>query len=73
MPRDRAGWPIRRFRLGDEPGDDLSETTTPTERIAMMWALAQEGWLLSGRPLPTYGRTDMPSRLFRPGERRGDT
>src|ERR1700694_3030890 len=36
----RRAWPIRAFRLGQEPGEDLSATTTAAERLAMMWALA---------------------------------
>ena len=63
----RARWPIARFRLGEEPPDDLAETTTPAERIAMMWPLAVEAWTLAGRPLPVYDRTNMPARMFSPG------
>ena len=33
----RAGWPVRKFRLEDAPGPDLSATTTAEERLAMMW------------------------------------
>jgi hypothetical protein len=72
MANGRSTWPIRRYRLGEEPADDLSEVTTAAERLAMMWELAREGWLLAGRPLPTYGRADLPSRLFRRGERPAD-
>ncbi len=68
----RAHWPIGRFRLGQEPPDDLSETTTPAERIAMMWPLAEKVWRVAGRPLPTYDRTSMPARLYCPGEARRD-
>jgi hypothetical protein len=32
----RQGWRIVRHRLGDESSDDLSDVTTPAERIAMM-------------------------------------
>lgn len=63
----RAQWPVARFRLGDEPSDDLSSVTTPVERIAMMWPLAESAWRLAGRPLPTYDRRNIPARLFRPG------
>jgi hypothetical protein len=72
MPEGRGQWPIRRYRLGEEPPDDLSETTTPAERLAMMWPMAHEGWLLSGRPLPTYDRASTPSRIFRGGEHPDD-
>ena len=70
--RERAQWPIVRFRLGDEPPDDLSEVTTPTERIAMMWFLAESAWKLAGRPWPAYDRRSIPARLFRPGQRPPD-
>ena len=63
----RATWPIVRHRLGDEPSDDLSEITTPVQRIAMMWTLAVAAWTVAGRPLPTYDRRALPARLFRAG------
>jgi hypothetical protein len=63
----RARWPITRFRLGEEPPDDLSEVTTPAERIAMMWVLAESAWKVAGRPWPTYDRKNIPARFFRPG------
>ncbi len=68
----RARWPIVRYRLGHEPSDDLSTVTTPAERIAMMWSLAESAWKLAGRPLPSYDRRSMPARLFRPGSRPPD-
>jgi hypothetical protein len=60
----RAAWPIRRVRLGEET-DDLSEVTTATERIAMMWPLAVEAWSMAGLPIPDYTRETMPGRLLR--------
>jgi hypothetical protein len=60
-------WPITRLRLSDDSSDDLSAVTTPVERIAMMWALAESAWKLAGVPLPAYDRRDLPARLFRPG------
>jgi hypothetical protein len=51
---------VRKYRLGEEPADDLSTTTTAEERLAMMPALAAEAWALSGRPLPSYGRSETP-------------
>ena len=68
----RARWPIARFRLSDEPPDDLSDVTTPVERIAMMWELAESAWKVAGRPWPTYERRNMPARLFRAGTSRPD-
>lgn len=43
---------------------------TPIARLAMMWPLSVEAWLLSGRPLPDYRREEMPGRVLRAGERR---
>jgi hypothetical protein len=68
----RAHWPITRHRLGEEPPDDLSAATTPVERIAMMWPLAQAAWQVAGLSLPTYDRRNLPGRLFRAGTPRPD-
>ena len=71
-PRDRArrraDWPVRSFRFGEEPDDDLSDTTTLGERLSMMWPLAVEAWTLGGRSLPVYNRTNLPGQLVRAGE-----
>jgi len=72
MPSARSAWPIRRFRLGEEPPDDLAGLTTAEERLRMMWRMAREGWALAGRSLPGYKRSEIPSRLYRPGEPRDD-
>src|SRR5687768_4182193 len=39
---DRGHWPVRVFRLGEEPSEDLSSTTSPEERLAMVWTLTLE-------------------------------
>jgi hypothetical protein len=62
---ERREWPISKYQLGQEPGDDLSRVTTAQQRLEMMWPLAKEAWLLSGRPIPDYRREDAPGRLFR--------
>jgi len=72
MSGGRAHWPIRRYRLGDEPSDDPSQLTSAEERLAVMWHLAYEGLRLSGRPMPTYARHEAPVRVFRRGERPPD-
>ena len=58
----RRSWPVRRFRLGDEPSDDLRASTTAEQRLAMMWHLTLEAWELTGRPLPDYARRSAPVR-----------
>lgn len=57
---------MRKVRIGDEPGDNLSATTTAEERLAMMWPLAVEAWSLTGRPMPEYERKDIPVRWLPP-------
>jgi hypothetical protein len=60
-PRDeRANWPVRLYRLGEEPPDDQSLLNTPEQRLAMMWELALGAWSLGARPLPTYAREETP-------------
>ena len=63
--RARAAWPVRVFRLGEEPSDDLSDRTTAEERLAMMWPLAVDAWTAAGRALPEYPRRRMPVRVIR--------
>ena len=57
---------MRKLRLSDEPGDDLSGATTAEERLAMMWPLAVEAWSLTGQPMPEYERKDTPVRWLPP-------
>ena len=62
---DRSHWPVRVFRLGEEPGDDLSASTTVTERLEMVWTLRDRMWALTGLPLPAYRRSEIPVRILR--------
>ncbi len=62
----RSDWPIRRYELGEEPSENLIATTTPEERLGMMWELALQAWSLTGRPLPEYERHEIPGRVVRP-------
>lgn len=68
VPDDRrpSRGPIRVFRLGEEPGDDLSAATTPEERIAMVWELTRRMWEFTGGPAP-IPRERIPIRIVRPG------
>lgn len=31
----------------------------------MMWPLALDAWAMSGQPLPTYERSEIPGRILR--------
>lgn len=56
---------IRRYALDGEPSEDLSASTTPAQRIGMMWTLARRAWTLMGKDLPVYPREEIPGRLIR--------
>ena len=62
----RQNWQARVYRLGEEPpGDDLSAVTTAEQRLEMVWELTAWMWELSGQPLPSYSRAEMPIRVVR--------
>ena len=61
----RASWPVEVYRLGEEPSDDLSGSTTPEERLAMILELSEQAWLMSGRDMPDYDREETPGRVLR--------
>lgn len=66
----RASWPGLKSTLADAPGaEDLRATTTPEQRLSMMWELTRGAWALTGVPMPDYARADMPGRVIRPGDR----
>jgi hypothetical protein len=68
----RAAWPVRQFRLGEEPGEDLSATTTAQERLAMMWPLALDAFS-AGRVLsPAPPRAEWPVKVGRLDELEAD-
>jgi hypothetical protein len=56
---------VRVFRLGEEPRDDLSETTTAEERLRILRELTERAWALGGRPAPSYSRDRLPVRITR--------
>jgi hypothetical protein len=56
---------VRRFRLGEEPRDDLTGVTTAEERLRLLRELSERAWTLSGRPLPSYSRSQIPVRVAR--------
>ena len=61
----RKNWPIEKHRLGEEPSDDLRDSTTAEERLKMMWRLTLEAWSLTDRPMPDYSRSEAPVRKLR--------
>ena len=69
----RRHWPVRAFRLGEEPADDLRANTTAAERLEMVWLLTVDAWTLSGREIPGYARHESPVRVIRSGIRAAET
>jgi hypothetical protein len=69
----RHAWPVRLVARGGEPRNHLDRSTTPEERLAMVWTLTVEAWALSGRPMPAYPRTATPVRLCQMDRRRPET
>ncbi|MBC7792999.1 MAG: hypothetical protein H7Z43_04785 [Clostridia bacterium] len=63
----RQRWPVVKAKL-DANNDDLSATTTPIERLAMVWSLTQEAWKLARRVIPTYSRHEITARIYRRGD-----
>jgi hypothetical protein len=53
------------------PHDDLPPVgATALERLALVTELSARAWSLSGEPVPTYTRGEMPGRVIREGEPR---
>ncbi|MBK7905227.1 MAG: hypothetical protein IPJ78_01535 [Gemmatimonadetes bacterium] len=67
--RAREGLVVRKFRLGEEPPDDILSTTTADERLAMVWELTRRIWELQGSLPCPYTRDTIPIRVLRRDER----
>lgn len=64
--RARQGsWPVRVYRLGEEPVRDPLDRSTVEERLSAMWPLAKEAWAVAGRAIPDYERSAAPGTLLR--------
>lgn len=63
----RAVWPIRTFRLGDEPTEiEAHAHLTPGERFLLVRELSARMMALAGRPWPSWEPGAMPARVSRP-------
>lgn len=59
----RETMPVRVYQLGNEPGNDLSGQTTAAERLRMVAELSERFWALTGSPIPSYSRAEMPGTV----------
>jgi hypothetical protein len=57
--------PVRVFRLGAEPLDDLSERSTAAERFEMVAMLSARMLEFSRTPPRTSGNREIPVRIIR--------
>ncbi len=64
-PRVREIAFARVYRLGEEPPDDLSATTTAAQRIEMVSELSRRAWELTGKPWPQLPRAAWPVTIVR--------
>lgn len=62
----RASWPgVVSNLAGASEAADLRATTTAEQRVALVWELTLGAWSLTGKPLPSYERAQMPGRVVR--------
>lgn len=57
--------PIRVGRLADQGKEQDLRTTTPAQRLQMMWQLALDAWAFNGEPLAELRLQRHVVRLFR--------
>ena len=61
--------PARILRLDGRVDDDLSDSTTVEDRLAMVDALSKRMWEITGRPLPSYARAEIPAKIIHLNDR----
>ena len=66
--RNRSDWPVQRVSSDADQELSLMKSTTPSARLEMMWRLAVDSWVMSGRSIPDYTREESPGRLIRPDQ-----
>jgi hypothetical protein len=55
---------VRKFRLGEEPMDDVLVSLSPDERLALVFELTRRMWQLQGSPPCPYSRETIPVRVI---------
>ena len=69
----RANWPVRKYRMGEEPLVDELDDSTAAERVRQVWLLTRQIWSISKQAVqPRCSRANMPGRIIRPDDRRSE-
>lgn len=68
---NRAALRAHVFPLGGEPREDAGAGMNAAERLALVADLSREMWALTGRPVPTYTRAEMPVAMIPSAGREG--
>ena len=63
--RHRDAWPVRVFRLGEEPSDDLTSSTSAEERFEMVAMLSARMVEFAPTPVPPAMPRGQPVRVVR--------
>jgi hypothetical protein len=61
----RRDWPGTVTTLEAQDGAAIVREGTPVERMAMVWRVTRDTWILAGRSFPRYTRATMPGRVIR--------
>lgn len=64
----RKNWPVNAVSATSEDVVTFAKTTSSSERLAMMWQLSRDAWVMTGNKLPEYQRTNMPGKLVNSDE-----
>ena len=57
--------PARILSLHQQTDENLSDSTTAAERVGMVATLSRSMWEIMGRPVPSYPRSETPTRIIR--------
>ncbi len=72
MSRIDRVWSYRRVPLHSAEASDARLGSTVSERLDMLRALSLSAWAATGRPLPTYSRSEIPFRRLKLSDVRDD-
>lgn len=59
----RKNWPVNAVSSTLDDEISLARATTSAERLAMMWQISHDAWVLTGKGFPDYQRHNMPGKL----------